>query len=53
MRPRKLEQSLTPFDMQHVCNGVVHLTTGEITTKYTQLASDPQLKALWEELFCI
>ena len=52
-RPRKLEQPDTPFDIQHVCNGVVHPTTGETITKYTQLANDPQLRAIWEEAFCV
>ena len=39
--------------MQYMCNGVVHPTTVDIITKYTQLANDPKLRAIWEEAFCI
>ena len=53
IRPRNLpKQKLIPtvekaIDLQQVCNGVVHPTTGETTTKYKKIIKEPLLKEVW------
>ena len=35
--------------LHHICNGVVHPTTGETITKYAKLAADPATREIWQE----
>jgi hypothetical protein len=47
----KLNNSSNRFqnniNIEEVCNGIIHLITKEIITKYTKLMDDPALKDLW------
>ena len=56
--PDKLKQErnktkIRDFDLQEVCNGVVHPITGDTITKYKTLANDPTTKSTWEESMCV
>ena len=56
--PDKLQQErnktkIRDFDLQEVCNGVIHPVTGETITKYKTLANDSTTKITWEEAMCI
>ena len=45
-------ENLPPSDIEDVCNGVVHPTTGKTITKYKRLIQDPLLRDIWLEAMC-
>ena len=46
------ENSDRIFDLQEMCNGVVHLITKETITKYRKLANDFISKDVWQQTMC-
>ena len=50
--PRKMKHPLKKYlNLKHYCAPVIHPTTGEIITKYSELASDLETREVWKIVF--
>ena len=39
------------LNLEHYCELVLHMTTGKIMTKYSNLANDPETREVWTTVF--